>query len=87
MCSCNRREREGRSSWKTPTRKRGLNLALSRRGAHVESHEEVMLAPWSGHDPLGMVSRFEPGGGDWTKNRGMHREKERVKLYVYWKRR
>lgn len=62
MCSCNRREREGRSSWKTPTRKRGLNLALSRRGAHVESHEEVMLAPWSGHDPLGMVSRFEPGG-------------------------
>lgn len=54
----------------------------------MESHEEVMLAPWSGHDPLGMVSRFEPGGGGgWTKNRGMHREKERVKLYVYWKRR
>lgn len=74
------RERERSSSWKTPTRKRGLNLALSRRGAHVESHEEVMLAPWSGHDPLGMVQ---------TKNRGMcaHREKERVKLYVYWKRR
>lgn len=21
----------------------------------MESHEEVMLAPWSGHDPLGMV--------------------------------
>lgn len=46
----------------------------------MESHEEVMLAPWSGHDPLGMVQ---------TKNRGMcaYREKERVKLYVYWKRR
>lgn len=41
----------------------------------MESHEEVMLAPWSGHDPLGMVQ---------TKNRGMcaHREKERVKLYT-----